>query len=143
MIKQKKRVIAIMLLFSIGFSSFVLSVHAQEPTRSKYYHTVATTAGVVSGVLEIHNSYVVSSGTGFSNAEIHTYVERRVLGVLWIKVDNGQPNKTWIHTSTNLVYGKDYSLTLSQTGTYRVTAEYTFNGSNGSESPSCQQTVTY
>ena len=126
----------------IIISAFVLPVYAEEPTRSKYYDTVATSAAVVSGVMDINN-YYTATGSGFTSSEIHTYVERRVLGIIWVKVDNGQPNKTWIDTSSSIAYSKNYSLTLPQTGTYRVTAEYTFYGSYGSESITEKQTVTY
>ena len=140
---QTKKIIALLLLLIVGMSFLVLPANAEEPTRSKYYNTVTTSAGVVSGVLNIHNGYTISSNTGFTSAEIHTYVERRTLGFIWVKVDNGQPNKTWVDTSTSLSYGKNYSLTLPQTGTYRVTAQYTFYGSSGSESLTKQKTVTY
>ena len=122
---------------------FMLPVQANEPTRSKYYNTVRTSADVNNGILEINNYYSVGAGTGFTSAEIHTYVERKVLGVIWVKVDNGQPNKTWVSTSTSFYYTKNYSMTLPQNGTYRVTAQYTFYGSSGSEATTRQVTVTY
>ena len=108
-----------------------------------YYSDASTSAYVSSGVLYITNAYTIKPNSGFSNAEIHTYVERRVLGVIWVKVDNGQPDKTWVDTSTSTSYTKNYSLTLPQTGTYRVTAEFTFYGSYGSEPASDQATVVY
>ena len=134
---------ALFLLLVISMTFFILPANAEEPTRSKYYDSVYTTAGVFSGVLNIHNSYTVSSNTGFTSATIRTYVERKTLGLFWVKVDNGQPDKTWVDTSTSINYSKSYTLTLSQTGTYRVTAEYTFYGSSGSESITKQKTVTY
>lgn len=137
------KITALFMLLVISTTLFILPVNADEPTRSKYYDSVITTAGVYSGVLKIHNEYTASSNTGFTSAEIHTYVERKTLGLFWVKVDNGQPNKTWVDTSTALAHGVNYSLTLTQTGTYRVTAEYTFYGSSGSESITKQKTVTY
>lgn len=138
-----KKITALLLLLIISMTIFILPTNADEPTRSKYYSNVTTTAGIVSGVLNIHNLYIVSPSTGFTSAEIHTYVERKTLGIFWVKVDNGQPNKTWVDTSTSKNYSKSYSLTLTQTGTYRVTADYTFYGSSGSESITMQKTVTY
>lgn len=138
-----KRITALLLLLIVSMTLFIFPANANEPTRSKYFSSVTTTADVISGVLYIHNEYTVPLGKGFTSAEIHTYVERRTLGLFWVKVDNGQPNKTWVDTSTSLSYGKNYSLTLTQTGTYRVTAEYTFYGSNGSETTNGQATVTY
>ena len=137
-----KRITALLLLFAACSALFLLPVYAGSPMRSKYYNTVSTTAGVISGVLNIHNGYTIN-GDGFTSAEIHTYVERRVLGVFWVKVDNGETDKTWVDTSTSKTYTKNYTLTLTQTGTYRVTAEYTFNGSSNSEGLTEQRTVTY
>ena len=140
---KKKKILSIVLSAILILSVFSVTVYASGPSRSKYYNTVSTVAGVYSGELSINNFYTVASGTGFSSSEIHTYVERKVLGIFWVKVDNGEPNKTWVDTSTSRVYSKDYTLDLTQTGTYRVTAEYTFYGSSGSESITRQQTVTY
>lgn len=140
---QIKKVTALILLLITITPLFILPVKASEPTRSKYYSTVSTTANVVSGVLNIHNLYTILPNTGFTSAKIQTYVERKTLGLFWVKVDNGQPNKTWVDTSTSKTYSKNYTLTLTQTGTYRVTAEYTFYGSSGSESITRQVTVTY
>lgn len=137
-----KESVALILLFSLTLSLFIFPVYAEGAAKSKYYKTVSTVAGVSSSTLEIHNAYTIT-GAGFTSSEIHTYVERRVLGIFWVKVDNGQTDKTWIDTSTTRAYGKNYSLSLSQTGTYRVTAEFTFYGSNGSESITRQETVTY
>lgn len=138
-----KKIITLFLLLTVSMTLFIQPANADGPTKSKYYSSVTTTAKVISGVLYIHNDYTVPSGTGFTNAKIQTYVERRTLGLFWVKVNNGQPNNTWVDTSTSLSYGKNYSLTLTQTGTYRVTAEYTFYGSSGSETATRQVTVTY
>jgi len=137
------KITTILLLLVISTTLFILPANADEPTRSKYFNTVSTTAGVFSGVLEIQNEYTILPNTGFTSAKISTYVERRTLGIFWVKVDNGQTDKTWVDTSTSKNYSKSYSLTLTQTGTYRVTAEYTFYGSSGSESITKQKTVTY
>ena len=143
MMKSKiKKIIAFLLLLVICFSLFIFPVHATDSIKSKYYNTVYTSANVHSGVLEISNSYTVTS-SNFTNAEIHTYVERKSFGLIWTRVNIGQPDNVWIDTSSSKTYVKNYYLSLSQTGTYRVTAEYRFYGSNGSESITKQQTVTY
>ena len=138
-----KRTVALALTLMLSLSIFMLPVYAEEISKSKYFLTVATSAGINVNAIEIHNSYTVSSGTGFTNAEMHTYVERKVLGLFWVKVDNGQPDKTWVDTSTSRAYAQVHSLVLPETGTYRATVEYRFYGSSGSESITKQQTVTY
>ena len=141
-----KNVSVFLLILVLCFLLFSLPIQAGAsggPIKSKYYNSVASISGVSSsGYLTITNSYYVT-GAGFSSAEIHTYVERRVLGIFWSKVDNGQTDNTWIDTSSKLNFEKNHYLSLPQSGTYRVTAEFTFYGSNGSESITKQQTVTY
>lgn len=137
-----KKITALLLMFVLALSMFSSLAVAAGSAKSTYFGTVSTAAAVNSGVLDISNYYTIS-GAGFTSAEIHTYVERKTLGLFWVKVDNGQPDKTWVDTSTAKYHVNDYSLTLSQTGTYRVTAEYTFYGTSGSESITKHQTVTY
>ncbi len=144
--KSLQKSIAILIALITLFSTFTCIVCAQEApeTRSLYYKTATTTASISSaGLLTIKNAYSIKSGSGFTSAKISTYVERKVMGVFWVKVDNGQPNKTWVAYPTATDYSKTYTLQLMQTGNYRVTAEYIFYGSSGSETVTRQPTATY
>ena len=127
--KPKKNELALFLSFVLFVFSFIVPVKAVGPEKSLYYNNATMVASISSGTLSITDSYRVASGKGFTGANIHTFVERKVLGIFWVKVNNGQANNTWIDTSSALLYSKTYSLVLPQTGTYRVTAR--------------QQTVTY
>ena len=133
-------VIAIVMMFSVC----ICLVHAKGTgPKSLYYNTVGSTASITSGgELSVINHYTISS-SAFTSAKISTYVERKVLGLFWVKVDNGQPNKTWVAYPTATVYNKQYTLQLSQTGNYRVTVEYIFYGSNGTETVTKQPTASY
>ncbi len=134
-------VITIVSLFLI-FSCFVYAENNPE-IRSLYYQSVESSAAISStGLLSIQNYYFINS-SAFTSAKISTYVERKVLGLFWVKVDNGQPNKTWVDYPTATMYNKQYTLQLSQTGNYRVTVEYIFYGSYGSETITKQPTATY
>ena len=144
--KTIKKTISVLLALITVFSVTTCIVTAEEapPSKSLYYNYVSTTAAVSSsGLLTINNNYRIKSGSGFSSAKISTYVERKVLGIFWSKVNNGQPNNTWVATPAILDYSRTYTLQLNQTGTYRVTAEYTFYGSSGSETITKQSTVVY
>lgn len=146
--KKVKKTLAVILAV-LSFASIFMTIafasaeNDEGLTRSKYFQEVQSTAYVSSsGVLSITNYYTVS-GAGFTSAKIETYVEKRVMGIFWSKVNNGQPNNTWVATSTATVYMKNYTLQLNSTGTFRVTAKYTFYGSNGSETVTRQPTATY
>ena len=134
--------IALITLFSV--CSCIVCAEETPETRSLYYNTVESTASIsTNGLLTIRNRYTIKPNSGFTSAKISTYVERKVLGLFWVKVDNGQPNKTWVATPTATDYSKTYTLQLTQTGNYRVTAEYIFYGSSGSETVTKQPTATY
>ena len=144
MTKTIKRSLALLLALITLFSVCTCLASAKETgAKSLYFSQVTTNASISSGgLLNIRNSYIISS-SAFTSAKISTYVERKVLGLFWVKVDNGQPDKTWVAYPTATVYNQPYTLQLSQTGNYRVTAEYTFYGSNGTESITKQPTATY
>lgn len=142
-VKKTLAIILAVLSFASIFMAYVSAESKENPVKSKYYHDVESTAIISSsGVLTASNYYSIS-GSGFTSAKIETYVEKRVMGIFWTKVNNGQPNNTWVAYPTATVYMKDYTLQLSSTGTYRVTATYTFYGSNGSETVTRQPTATY
>ncbi len=143
--RNLKKIIAIVLAVIVFASVLMIfaSAEGENNAKSKYYNVVQTVAGISSsGLLTITNYYSIT-GSGFTSAKIETYVEKRILGVIWVKVNNGQTNNTWVATSTAKTYSKDYYLQLSSSGTYRVTAEYTFYGSNGSETVTRQATANY
>ena len=82
-------------------------------------------------MLKVTNSYsVINSVT--SKAVITTYVEKKVLGIFWSRVDIGQTNDEWVDTVYNYKYSGSHSIQLSSTGTYRVNVEYVIYGSGGS-----------
>lgn len=143
--KSIKKIIAILLTLITLLSAYTCIVSADEEISmlSLYFRNVESTAAVTSsGILEITNYYSTNSDD-FTSAKISTYVERKTLGLFWVKVDNGQPNKTWVDNTKSTMYSKGYTLQLSKTGNYRVTIEYTFYGKNGSETVTRQPTATY
>lgn len=61
------------------------------------------------------------------------YVEKRVLGIIWTRVDIGYTNNVWIDSTTSYIYSNIFTHTLESTGTYRVTVTFTVSGSGGSD----------
>ena len=141
----KKTTATLLTLAILCSFAAVLTSAASDPdaVKTKYYSYADTYPTVTSsGLLTITNSYI-ANGSGFTGATIRTYVDKCFFGNIWIRIGNGQPNNIWVDTSTSTLYSKTYTLQLNSTGTYRVTAEFTFNGSYGSETVTRQATVTY
>lgn len=88
------------------------------------------------------------SVTGYKNKTTHIsvelYVEKKVLGIFWKKVDIGCTNNIWTDSTSNYYYSHVFSHSLTATGTYRVTVTYTVSGSGGTDDViQHRQTVTY
>lgn len=76
--------------------------------------------------------------------EVSLYVEKRILGLFWSRVDIGCDDNVWEDSTTNYYYNNTFSCDLSSTGTYRVTVTYTVSGTGGaSDVITKTDTVTY
>ena len=100
---------------------------------SPYYNNAIwanSSANVSStGILTVKNTYSAQSTT--TKVVITTYIEKRVLGIFWSKVDIGTSNDEWIDTVYTTNYSGSHSHQLEKNGTYRVTVEYVFYGTSG------------
>ena len=127
-----KRVICVAVAFVMAMSTF--SAFAAAPMVEPYFNNtmdVSNEASVSSsGKLAIMNS-LVAYDNYFSKAIITTYVEKKVLGLFWSRVDNGQDNNKWIDVIYDNIYTGFHYLQLSDKGTYRVTTEFVVYGSGG------------
>ena len=121
-----KKVVCIAVALVIAMSSF--SAFAAAQMIEPYFNNavdVSNHASVSStGKLTITNRCAADS-TVFSKAIITTYVEKKVLGLFWSRVDIGQNNNKW-----NVYTGFHY-FQLSDKGTYKVTTEFVVYGSGG------------
>ncbi len=135
MLRIKKAFAVVCAAFTLFLQFFSFAAAEKETqTRTLYYQDAATSIAISStGNCVVTISYSITNNYSFTDAEIHTYVERLTFGVFWVKVNNGQPNNEWVATPTTTSYSNNYTLQLTQTGTYRSVAEFTFNGSQGSE----------
>ena len=128
-----KRMMSFCMSCVLFITSFSFVGYADEAVP--YYNNVNTASSIASisssGVLTVTNRYVGSSSVT-TKAVITTYVEKRVLGVFWSRVDIGQTDDEWVDTIYDYEYSGSHSVQLSSTGKYRVTVEYVIYGSGGS-----------
>lgn len=102
---------------------------------SPFYNNVISVSSNASisstGVLKVTNSYTGDSSVT-TKAIITTYIEKKILGIFWSRVDINQTNDEWVDTIYNYKYSGSHSIQLPSTGTYRVTVEYVIYGTGGS-----------
>ena len=122
-----------MLQVILLFFGLISSVSAASQI-TPYYNNVMnarTTASVSeSGLLTIRNTYYGNQGET-TKAVITTYVEKKVLGLFWTRVDLGITNDQWVDTIYDYYYNGTHTVQLDSTGTYRVTATYVISGTGG------------
>ena len=111
----------------------VAEVSASEITpRYNNVSDYETTASISpSGYLTVFNSFVGIEGIT-DYAVITTYVEKKSLGLFWVRVDIGTYNDEWVDTMYYHMYNGSHSVQLTSKGTYRVTAQYSIRGVGGS-----------
>ena len=72
------------------------------------------------------------------------YVEKRVLGMFWSRVDIGYNNNIWEDSTTNHTYYNTFNTDLPSNGTYRTTVTFTVSGSGGTDDIIVKtSTITY
>ena len=127
-----KRVVCIAVAFVIAMSTFSAFAAAQmvEPYFNNTMDASNTVSISSSGKLTIKNNFLAYDNY-FSKAIITTYVEKKVLGLFWSRVDIGQTNDKWIDVIYECLYTGFHYFQLSDKGTYRVTTEFVVYGSGG------------
>ena len=94
-------------------------------------------AGILFGITETGLAEAsvdyIGNGTSFTNVTVETYIQKRTLGFIWTKVDNGEVNKTWVDTSTEEVGYFVNHLQLDDTGTYRAVFKIIFSGTGAED----------
>jgi|LSQX01.3.fsa_nt_gb hypothetical protein len=136
----------IAFLLSVLLMSSVCALTSAADYSICYNNTAsADTSANVSGtgLLTISNRF-----TGFpsitTHAVITTYVEKRFLGLFWIRVDIGQTDNEWVDIIYDYTYVGGHTFQLTSTGTYRVTAVFNICGSGGPPDViTCRSTVVY
>lgn len=130
---MKTRRMLAMLQVILLFFGLISSVSAAGEITPYYNNvmTVRTTATISeSGLLTIKNSYTGIQGET-TKAVITTYVEKKILGLFWSRVDLGITDDQWVDTIYNYTYSGTHSVQLESTGTYRITATFIISGTGG------------
>ncbi len=99
------------------------------------YNNTASTSFVIAitdnGILEME--YLFSGFPSCTTKIVTTtYVEKKVWGIFWKRVDLGITDNQWVDTINDYFYTKFRSTPLWSTGTYRVTCTYVAYGTGGS-----------
>lgn len=135
----KQRVLSLILVCVSVFTMFSVSVSAVQAQAAEiatpYYNDLVTTntAAVISSSGKLTASYSYDgSKNDIKKAVITTYVEKKVLGLFWSRVDIGTANDEWVDTINDYAYTGSHSIQLSSQGTYRVTFEFVIYGTDGS-----------
>ena len=100
------------------------------PRYNNVIQTITDFAISDSGVAMVTVSYDGITGVT-TGATITTKIQKRTLGMIWTKVDIGTANNEWVDSARLADYSTFHSVTLPDTGTYRVVVEYVITGTGG------------
>ncbi len=135
--KQIKKIFIVIMVLCLSVTSFVTASSATaipEEIMPLYNNTSATDCAMKissSGLMTI--DYNIDGKPGVTTrAVVTTYVEKRVLGLFWSRVDIGTTNDEWVDTIYDYEFTKKRTYQLSSSGTYRVNIEMVVYGSGGS-----------
>ena len=120
-------VLCVFLVLSLTVPSFAVESRLSHGVSAELLFGITET-----GLAEVYVDYQAND-TSFTNATVETYIQKRTLGFIWTKVDNGEANKTWIDTSTERVDYFVHHLQLDDTGTYRAVFKITFSGTGAED----------
>ena len=124
---KKTKQLALALLCLLMMAAAVLPVYAADARLS--HGAVASCAFDIGsdGWSEVAISYA-GKPASFTQFTAEVYIQKRTLGFIWTKVDNGEPDKTWVETSTQISDSFILGLQLDNKGTYRAVYTLTFSG---------------
>ena len=129
---MKKRLLS-MFLVIVTLILLTLPAAAGGEATPFYNNTVKTPTNFgisSSGVATVSLSYTGIRGVT-SGATITTYLEKKILGLFWTRVDLGNANDEWVDTSESYTYATSHSVQLEGKGTYRASVIYEVSGSGG------------
>ena len=119
---------AVLLLAGLAIPALAAGEITPYYNNTSYARTVASISD--SGVLNVTN-YCNGLPGVTSKVVITTYVEKKILGLFWSRVDIGQTDDQWVDTSYSATYNKTHTYQLTSSGTYRVTATFVVSGNGG------------
>lgn len=119
--------LGLLMILSLTLPTFAVEPRLSHGVMAEYGFDITPT-----GYAEWLVNYAGNS-TSFTNITVETYIQKRSLGFIWTKVDNGEPNKTWVETSTSNEGLFCRGMQLDSTGTYRAVIKITFSGTGAAD----------
>ncbi len=133
MISTTKRGLSMILLLCTVFMT--MAGYCRTASAAMNYNNAITTDVIASfdSSGRIHAVLSVEGINGTTtNIEADLYVEKRIMGVFWKKVDIGCTNNVWHDATTSYNYSNEFISPVLSSGTYRVNVTFTVSGSGGS-----------
>lgn len=132
--KTTRRILALVQAVLLLAGLAIPALAAGEITP--YYNNTSNTRTVAyisdNGILNVTNRFNGFQGVT-SKVVITTYVEKKILGLFWSRVDIGQPDDQWEDTAYGAIFNSTHTHQLTSTGTYRVTAIFVVSGVGGAD----------
>ena len=129
-----KKAIIMLLTVTTLLSCFTIFSSAEDAEITPRYSNVNSAnvsfAITETGLAAVDVSYFGKPGIT-TQVKSEIYLQKKVLGLFWQKVNIGTTDNVWIDYSTNCDGGFFHSFQLSDTGTYRAVVEITFSGTGG------------
>ena len=130
MITSKKffmAVLCIFLVFSLSVPVSAVEARLSHGIRANMLFGITET-----GLSEVYVDYI-GNESSFTSVTVETYIQKRSLGFIWTKIDNGEVDKTWVDSSTAVDGFFVHQLQLDDTGTYRAVFKITFSGTGAED----------
>lgn len=124
---MKKILICLLCMLMLFSYVTIPAAAANDDTMPRYNNVIETITNFSisdSGVATVTVSYDGITGVT-TGATITTKIQKRTLGFIWTKVDE------WVDSARLVSYSTFHSVTLPDTGTYRVVVEYEITGTGG------------
>ena len=145
MYKKRKNILCLLmaLMLTVSTSMAVLAL-SSDGTRYNNVLSINTYADISgNGLLTVDYCFKGRQGVT-TKGEITSYVEKKILGLFWVRVDIGQPNNQWYDLVYDYKYNGSHTCQLSAQGTYRITVVYVISGSGGAADTITERiTTTY
>lgn len=132
--KTTRRILALVqaVLLLAGLAIPALAAGEITPYFNNVIGAYSTASVSSNGNLSVTNRISGVQGTT-SKVVVTTYVEKKILGLFWSRVDIGQPDDQWVDTVYGASFNKTHTHQLTSTGTYRVTAIFVVSGTGGAD----------
>lgn len=133
MISMKIRGVCLFLLLCTVFVAVAGCTRSAKAATTYYNTSSASISSYVDSNGKLHSILIVAGIKGITTQiEADLYVEKRVLGIFWTRVDIGYTNNIWHDSTTSFHFYNEFITQLPSTGTYRVNVTYTVSGTGGS-----------